>query len=270
LLEDSRKSIYAEVAAYLGGAFIIIAMAFLSAKTWGDAPRAVRVGALGALSVILFITAHFLGNISAMRLRLTSVLSMGSAIAATGSIAFLSNQNGAPWAPFMAGCAIATYSFIKYRHEILHIGAYGYLFFTGFMTLGRFTGIEPDHSVAYPMYWVILASIWIYMASLNMIEQTLGYLIAAATYFLATVFLFGTDHRVTSYIVSLFIIPAMGWLFLRDRKWPLLLGVVAITTVTTGVVVAGTLGASVGALVALLIAGIALISTALIAIRRSK
>lgn len=244
-------------------------MAFLSAKTWGDAPRAVRVGALGALSLALLLTARYLGDKSPMRLRLTSVLSMGSAIAATGSIIFASNQDGAPWAPFLAGCIIATYSFIKYGHEILHIGAYGYLFFTGFMTLGRFTGVEPENSIAYPMYWVILATIWIYMASLSMIDQNLGYLIGAATYFLATVFLFGTDHRITSYLVSLFIIPVMGWLFLRDRKWPLLLGVVAVTTVTTGVVVAGTLGASVGALVALLIAGIALISTALIAIRRS-
>ena len=40
---DSRKSIFAEIAAYLGGAFIVIAMIFLAAKTWGDAPRAVRV-----------------------------------------------------------------------------------------------------------------------------------------------------------------------------------------------------------------------------------
>lgn len=267
---DSRKSIFAEIAAYLGGAFVVIAMIFLAAKTWGDAPRAVRVGSLGALSVLLLITAHFLGKVNAMRLRLTSVLSIAAAISATGSIAFAGDQNGAPWAPFMAGCAIATYSFIKYRHEILHIGAYGYLFLTGFMTLGELTNIEPENSSVYALYWVILASIWIYLSYTRMVDQTLGYLISAATYFLATQFLFGTDHRLVSYSVAVIAAPLMGWLFLRDRRWPLLLGAVAITTFTTGEFVAATLGGSLGALLGLLAAGITLISTSMVAIRRSR
>ena len=267
---DSRKSIFAEIAAYLGGAFIVIAMIFLAAKTWGDAPRAVRVGSLGALSVLLFITSHFLGNVNAMRLRLTSVLSMGSAIAATGSIAFAGDRNGAPWAPFLAGCVIATYSFIRYRHEILQIGAYGYLFLTGFMMLGELTDIEPEDSSVYALYWVILASIWLYMAYLKIIDQTLAYLISAATFFIATQFLFATDHRLVSYGVAIVIAPTMAWLFMRDRRWPLLLGAVAITTFTTGEFVAATLGGSLGALLGLLSAGIALITTSMVAIRKAQ
>lgn len=267
---DSRKSIFAEIAAYLGGAFIIIAMIFLAAKTWGDAPRAVRVASLGVLSVLLFMTAHFLGNVNAMRLRLTSVLSMGSAIAATGSVAFMGDRDGAPWAPFLVGCAIATYSFIRYRHEILQIGSYGYLFLTGFMMLGAFTNNEPEDSPAYAMYWVILAMIWLYLASLKMIDQTLGYLISAATLFIATQFLFGTDHRIWSYIVAVLTAPTLAWLFLRDRRWPLLLGAVAITTLTTGEFVAATLGGSLGALLGLLAAGIALITTSMLAIRKAQ
>lgn len=267
---ETKKSIYSEVAAYLGGAFIVIAMIFLAAKTWGDAPRAVRVGSLGLLSILLFITAHYLGNVNAMRLRLTSVLSMASAISATGSIAFASDRNGAPWAPFMAGCAIATYSFVKYRHEILHIGAYGYLFLTGFMTLGELTNIEPEDSLVYPMYWVILASIWLYIASLRLIDQTLAYLISAATFFLALQFLFATDHRLVTYLLAAVIAPLLGWLYMRDRRWPLLLGAIVITTITTGEFVAATLGGSLGALLGLLAAGIALISTSLVAIRRSR
>ncbi len=267
---ESRKSIFAEIAAYLGGAFIIIAVIFLTAKSWADAPTAVRAGALGLLSLLLLTVAHFLGDKNPMRLRLTSVLSMGSAFSATGAFVYLSNQNGAPWAPFSAGCVIALYSFIKYRHEILHIGAYGYLFFTGFMILGRFVGPEPDQSPIYFLYWVILASVWFYIAWIKMIDQTLGYLIIAATYFLATQFLFGTDERVFSYLVAVIVVPAMAWVFLQDRRWPLLLGGVAITTFTTGEFVAATLGGSLGALLGLLTAGIALISTSLVAIRRSR
>ena len=267
---QSRKSIFAEIAAYLGGAFIVIAMIFLAAKTWGDAPRAVRVGSLGALSLFLFITSYFLGNVNAMRLRLTSVLSMGSAIAATGSMAFASDQNGAPWLPFLVGCSIATYSFIRYRHEILHIGAYGYLFITGFMILGEITDIDPENTPVYAIYWVILASIWMYMAFHKMIDQTLAYLISAATFFIATQFLFASNHRLISYVVAIVIAPTMAWLFLRDRRWPLLLGAVTITTFTTGEFVAATLGGSLGALLGLLTAGFALITTSMLAIRRAQ
>lgn len=267
---DSRKSIFAEIAAYLGGAFTLIAVGFLTAKSWDDAPLAVRAGSLALLSLILIVTSHFLGAVNPMRLRLTSVLSMGAAFSATGSTIYISNTDGAPWTPLLVGCVIALYSFIKFRHEILHIGAYGYLFITGFMILGRFSGFEPDQSPVFFLYWVILASIWFYLSWTKMVDQTLGYLIVAATYFLATQFLFGTDERVISYLVSLIAAPLMAWIFIQDRRWPLLLGSVAITTFATGEFVAATLGGSLGALLGLLSAGIALISTSLVAIRRSR
>lgn len=267
---ESRKGIFAEIAAYLGGAFVVIAMIFLAAKSWDDAPRAVRVASLGALSAVLLITSYFLGNVNAMRLRLTSVLSMGAAIAATGSAGIAFDRDGAPWAPLAAGCVIATYSFIRYRHEILHIGAYGYLFLTGFMAIGELTNNEPEDSTVYAMYWVILASIWLYISYTRMIDQSLGYLISAATFFISTQFLFATNHRLISYSVAIVVAPTMAWLFLRDRRWPLLFGAVVITTFTAGEFVAATLGGSLGALLGLLAAGITLISTSMVAIRRSR
>jgi uncharacterized membrane protein len=268
---QNSKSIYSEIAAYLGGAFVVTAMLFLAAQNWQDAPRPVRVGSLATVSILLLVISHFLSDINAMRLRLTSVLSMAAAISATAAIAFsYESGNSAPWAPFLAGCTIATYSFIRYRHEILQIGAYGYLFITGLMVLGEVTDIEPEASSAYAMYWVILASIWMYIAFLKMIDQTLAYLISAATFFIATQFLFVTDHRLVSYLVSLAVVPTLGWLYLRERRWPLLFGAVTITTFTTGEFVAATLGGSLGALLGLLTAGIALITTSMLAIRKAQ
>jgi hypothetical protein len=267
---DSRKSIAAEIAAYLGGAFILIAMIFLAAKTWGDAPRAIRVSSLALLSLGLLIVARFLGSVNAMRLRLTSVLSMGAAISATGSIGFLTSKDGAPWAPLLVGAVISTYSFVKYQHEILHIGAYGYLFVTGLMVLGAITNVEPEDSFIYPMYWIILASIWLYASSLSLIDRTLGYLMSGATIFISLQFLFSTDHRVLTYLFALISAPLFISLFLRDRSWPLLLGAVLITTATIGEFVAATLGGSIGALLGLLAAGITLITTSLLAIRKAQ
>lgn len=246
-------------------------MIFLAAKTWDEAPRAVRVGSMAVLSILLFTISHFLSNVNAMRLRLTSVLSMGSAISATAAIAFsYESGNSAPWGPFLAGCTIATYSFIRYRHEILQIGSYGYLFITGFMVLGAVTNIEPEDNIIYPMYWVILGSIWLYISFLKIIDQTLGYLISAATFFIATQFLFATDHRLVSYLIALTAAPTLAYLFFRDHRWPLLLGAVVTTTFTAGEFVAATLGGSLGALLGLLTAGIALITTSMVAIRKAQ
>lgn len=267
---DSRKSIFAEIAAYLGGAFISIATIFLVANIWDESPRALRVGALSVLAILLFVTATLLGNVTAMRLRLTSVLSLGSAIAATAATGFAFDFDGAPSLPLSVGAVISLYAFIKYKHEILHVGTYVYLFVTGLMILGSITNIEPEDSVVYPLYWIILASIWLYLSWTRMINQTLGYLISAATYFLASQFLFLSDERLFSYIATLLIAPLLAWIFLQDRRWPLLLGAVLTTTFTTGEFVAATLGGSLGALLGLLAAGIALITTSMVAIRKSR
>lgn len=267
---QSRKSIFSEIAAYLGGAFILIATILLAGDYWQDAPRFIRVGSLGLISILLAVIAIFLGNLNAMRLRLASVLLMGSAIAATGSIALTTEMNGAPWAPFSIGAAISLAAFIKYKHEILHLGAYGYLFISGLMILGEITGNEPEVDSVYAIYWVILAAIWLYLSWSRMVDQTLGYLISAATFFLATQFLFLSDHRPISYLVAIVVIPTLAWIYLQDRRWPLLLGAVAMTTFTTGEFVGATLGGSLGALLGLMAAGIALITSSILAIRKAQ
>lgn len=267
---DSRKSIFAEIAAYLGGAFISIATLFLAADIWDEAPRAIRVGALAALAIILFLLAYLLGNVTAMRLRLTSVLSLGSAIAAAAATGFAIDFDGAPSLPLAVGTVISLYAFIKYKHEILHVGTYGFLFIAGALILGSITDIDTSNSGIYPVYWIILASIWLYLSWSRLISQTLGYFISAATLFFATQFLFITDHRFFSYLATLIIAPVLAWFFLQDRRWPLLLGAVLTTTFTTGEFVAATLGGSLGALLGLLAAGIALITTSMVAIRKSR
>lgn len=265
---QSRSGVFAEIAIYLGGAFLLISTVLLSADKWQDSPMAVRTGSLGALAIALAALAYALGNRSAMRLRLTSVLSMGSAIAATGAVALGTKMDDAPWLPFSVGTAIALYSFIKYRHEILHIGSYGYLFITGLMVLGKVTNIEPEDSPVYAIYWIILASIWLYLSYTSMIDPLLGYLIASATYFLSAQFLYLSSHHLLSYLISIAASSTLAWIFLQDRRWPLLLGAVALITFAVGFFVSDTLGGSLGALLGLFAAGIALITSSLLAMRK--
>lgn len=265
---QSRKSVFAEIAIYLGGIFVLFSTVLIAADKWQDSPAIFRTGSLGTLSIVLFTLAHIIGDRSAMRLRLTSVLSMVSALAATGAVALFAKIDGAPWLPFTVGAVIALYSFIRYRHEIVHIGAYGYLFITGFMVIGIISGNEPEDSFIYPMYWVVLGFIWLYLSFSKTVEPLLGYLISMATLFLASQFLFATSSHLLSYCVSIAASIASAWIFLRDRRWPLLVGAVAITTFAVGEFVAETLGGSTGALVGLFAAGVALISSSLFALRK--
>ena len=265
---ESRISVFAEIAIYLGGTFVLFATTLIAGSKWQQSPLFIRTGLLVALSVGLATLAIFLGDKSAMRLRLTSVLSMGSALAATGAVAILLNIKGAPWLPFSVGTAIALFFFIRHQHEILHIGTFGYLFITGLLILGTITNSDPVDSIVYACYWTILASIWLYLSITKMIEPLLGYLISAATLFLAAQFLFVTDNHFISYLVSVAAAVSLGWIFLLERRWPLMLGVVAITTFTVGEFVGSTLGGSLGALIGLFAAGVALISTSLFTMRK--
>ena len=265
---DSKRSIFAEIAAYLGGAFIFISVATLASTKWSELSNLLKFSSLALTSILLAVIALALNGRNPMLLRLTSVLFLGSALSATASVAVAYQSNSAPWAAFLAGCIISVAAFIRYRSEILHIGAYGYLFLTGFMILGAVLNIEPDHSVLYPLWWVALASIWIYFSFNRNVDVALGYLMSVATIFLATQFMFLTDHHIYSYLVAIVAATTLTFIFMIDRSWPLLAGAVAITTFTTGEFVAATLGGSLGALIGLLTAGIALITRSLLAIKR--
>lgn len=267
---DSRKSVFAEIAAYLGGAFVFIAVVVLASQRWQDASPLVKFSTLAITSALLAIIGISLNGRTPMLLRLTSVLMMASAISMTAAIALGYQHNEAPWLPFIAGCIIAIASLIKYRSEILQIGGYAYLFFTGFMIIGKFLGTEPDQSPVYPLWWIALASIWIYLSHNRYVDTTLGYLMSAATIFIAVQFLFGTNFHIYSYLVSIVASILMTLIFFIDHRWPLLVGAVALTTFTVGEFVASTLGGSLGALLGLLAAGIALITGSLLAIKKLR
>lgn len=267
---DSRKSVFAEIAAYLGGAFVLIALASLASQRWEDSSALIKFSALAGTAAVLLTVALILNGRTPMKLRLTSVLAMTSALLTTAAVAVAYEFDSAPWLAFTSGTLIALPMFIKYRHEILHIGAYGYLFLTGFMTLGSFLKAEPDENPIYPLYWALLSSLWIYLSYKKKVESMLGYLMSIASMFLAIQFLYLSGHHVLSYLVSIASSITVTYIFFSDRRWPLLVGAVAMTTFTVGEFVGDTLGGSLGALIGLLAAGIALITTSLLAIKKLR
>lgn len=266
---QSHRSIAAEIGGYLGGAFVFLSVAFFTAKQWDSFPGIVRTSLFAVLSIVLMITSQTLGTSTSVRQRLASVLAMGSAISATGAVAVWQELNDIPFIPFLCGAVIATTAFYFNRHEILHIGSYGYLFITSIMS-ARY--LLPQNDNGGPNWRIsliltVLASIWLLLAYRNVIQKLLGYLASVATLFIAVQFLFLSNHRLLSYLLAIISVALTSRLFIAERSWPLLVGAVAITTFTTGEFIAATLGGSLGALLGLFAAGIALITSSLLALR---
>jgi hypothetical protein len=92
--------------------------------------------------------------------------------------------------------------------------------------------------------------------------------LASATLFISIQFLFLTDNRLASYLLAITTVLGLARLFMVERSWPLLVGAITITTFSVGEFVAATLGGSLGALLGLFTAGLALITSSLVALRK--
>ncbi len=266
---DSQRSIFAEIGGYLGGSFIVISALFFTANWWDELSGITRTLIFAVLSLILSVIALNLGDTSPVRQRLSSVLAMAAAVSATSSVIVYQELNDVPFFAFLTGALLASYFFFQNRHEILHIGTYGYLFFTIFTLVIFIYGDSNDGpQPLLAVVWSLLAAVWIYLSSKGFIQKLLGYLLASATLFISIQFLFLTDNRLASYLLAITTVLGLARLFMVERSWPLLVGAITITTFSVGEFVAATLGGSLGALLGLFTAGLALITSSLVALRK--
>ncbi|CAN2220744.1 Domain of unknown function DUF2157 [Candidatus Nanopelagicaceae bacterium] len=268
-LPESRKSIFAEIGGYLGGAFIAVAVLTFIIQRFDEVSTPVKSGIFAALAVTLAGISYALGTTSPVRARLASVLAAGSGIATTGSVAIFLDMDRAPLTAFAAGTAVVCTFFYRNRTELLHLASYGFLFITFLMASATITQ-DRDDAAAFglaSLFWIALGSIWLYVINRGLVHKTLGYLLAAATLFIAIQAQFVRDLHLASYVTATLVVIVLVRIFLRERSWPLLAGAVTIATFSVGEFVAETLGGSLGAIAGLFAAGVALIVSSLYAIR---
>lgn len=266
---ESRKSIFAELGGYLGGAFIAIAVITFIAQRFDEVSTPVKGGLTAALAIALAAISYSLGTTSPVRARLASVLATGSAIAITGSLAIFFDTNRAPLLPFAAGSAVICFFFYRNRTELLHIASFGFLFITFVMasaTIMRNRDDAASFALA-SIFWIALAAIWIFLTDRGFVHKLLGYLLSSGTLFIATQTQYLRDLHLVSYLTAIAVLLVLMRIFLRERSWPLLAGAVTIATFSVGEFVAETLGGSLGAIAGLFAAGVALIISSLYAIR---
>jgi uncharacterized membrane protein len=86
---DSRTSVLAEIAGYVGGAFLVIAIAIITASKWEVFSQWQRAVLFGAIAVILFGLGLFVGSATTVKSRLSGVLYGFSAASTTATIVII-------------------------------------------------------------------------------------------------------------------------------------------------------------------------------------
>lgn len=267
---DSRKSVLAEIAGYLGGAFVVIAVTIVTARQWEAFTQLQRGILFGALAIALFALALFVGTSTAVKSRLAGLLFGLSAASTTGTLAIFDPNRDAPTIAFLAGSAIALTGYYFVQTFVGHIVLFGYIFIAGIMALSDLMPDGAGMAIYLGAYFLVLGGAWTFFAFRKYVDTLLGYIFGGATLFIATQVLFIDAEHWLSYLSMIAVAGATAWLYLRVHSWPLVLTAVVTTTVGVGEFVAETLGGSVGSALGLFAAGAALVTSSLLALRNKR
>jgi hypothetical protein len=267
---DSRKSVLAEIAGYLGGAFVVIAVTIVTARQWVAFTELQRGILFGALAIALFALGTFVGTSTAVKSRLAGLLFGLAAASTTGTLAIFDPNRDAPTIAFLAGTAIALLGYYIVQTFVGHVVLYGYIFVTGIMALSDLIPDGASMSLFIGGYFLLLGGAWVYFTYRKYLDGILGYFFGGGTLFIATQVLFIQSEHLISYLSMVAVAGATAWLYLRVHAWPLVLTAVLTTTVGVGEFVAETLGGSLGAALGLFAAGTALVTSSLLALRNKR
>ena len=267
---DSRKSVLAEIAGYLGGAFVVIAVTIVTARQWVAFTELQRGILFGALAIALFALGTFVGTSTAVKSRLAGLLFGLAAASTTGTVAIFDPNRSTPTIAFLAGTAIALVGYYMVKTFVGHVILYGYIFITGIMALSDLIPDGAGMQLFVGGYFLALGGAWVYFTYRKYLDGILGYFFGGGTLFIATQVLFIQSAHLISYLSMVAVAGATAWLYLRVHAWPLVLTAVLTTTVGVGEFVAETLGGSLGAALGLFAAGTALVTSSLLALRNKR
>jgi len=267
---DSRKSVLAEIAGYLGGAFVVIAVTIVTARQWVAFTELQRGILFGALAIALFALGTFVGTSTAVKSRLAGLLFGLAAGSTTGTVAIFDPNRSTPTISFLAGTAVAMIGYYIVKTFVGHVVLFGYIFITGIMALSDLIPDGAAMSLFVGGYLLALGGAWVYFSYRTYLDGILGYFFGGGTLFIGTQVLFFQTERLISYLSMVAVAGATAWLYLRVHAWPLVLTAVLTTTVGVGEFVAQTLGGSLGAALGLFAAGAALVTSSLLALRNKR
>jgi MFS family permease len=267
---DSRTSVLAEIAGYVGGAFLVIAIAIITASKWEVFSQWQRAVLFGAIAVILFGLGLFVGSATTVKSRLSGVLYGFSAASTTATIVIIQSTNNEPTLAFLGGTAIALIGFYLVQSFVGHAVLFGFIFIAGIMAISDLSPQGSETAMFVALYFLLLGTGWLALTYFKYVDEFLGYIFGGGTLFIATQIFFIDSERLISYLLMIYVAALTTWLYLRVNRWPIILTAVLTTTVGVGEFVASTLGGSLGSALGLFAAGVALVTSSLLALRNKR
>ena len=266
---DSRRSILAEIGAYLGGAFTAIAVVIILSTQWEKFTKVGQVSIFVALALLLGFIAHRLNYAKGAQRRVAGLLFPASAVSTIAAIGTIFGNDGPYSLAFLAGSLVALYGYLRVQTPVSHIALYISLFITIVTANEQIFHSRFDFPLV--ISWLALASVWLWLTvRLTLQEDRWGYVLSMGTYFISAQYLQVQNEKLLSYLLSMLTTAIGIWLYLQTRKWPLLVGALAIATVGVGTFIVETFNGALGAALALLFGGLILIGGSLWAFRKER
>ncbi len=280
------KRRFAELAGYVGGAFIVSAAAILSASRWSTLGEGQQVALLGGVAVLLAVAGLAVGGLGAgltairagadpVRRRLAGVLLVGAAAAAAGAVGLQLTYRTESFSTLPPAVGFGTLAVVALLGYLVAPTVVGQVAVAVGLTVMVPTGLEHAGGagtvpvgllwLALGVGWLVLAErgVWREAGSARVVGCVLALLGAQAP-------AFDYDDRWVGYLLLGLVAAAAYTAYVTRTAWPYLAtGVVAVTLAVPQALLDWTDGA-VGPAGVLLASGVTLLGASLLGLRLRK
>jgi hypothetical protein len=267
--KQSRKSVGAEIAGYIGGIFTSLAVILILSNQWNDLTKNGQTAILLILTLLLGGIATKISYANLAMRRLAGLLYVAASISLTASAGMLIGSSENPSPAFLIGTGMCLVGYMRVKTVIGNLALFGFAFIAGGVLIVDLLGASP--SLALITYWLSFSIFWGVLTLRAAFPEILwAYASAIGGLFFTSQYALFTDHHLLSYALS-FLTAGVGiWLYLDVRAWPLLIGGILAATFGVGEFVSGTLGGSMGPVIGLMSSGLALIVASLYAFKKLR
>lgn len=279
------RRVLAEVAGYVGAAFVVAAVAVFVAPRWLDMALGTRLGLLAGTAVVLTAAGLVLvaggggprrvrAPEGAVRRRLASVLLTGASVAgAAAVVVWLTDwaEQGAssrdPYIGFGGFLTLAVLAAVGYAVAPTLVGQAAVAVGATLASISVWEVVDDTTSLEVGLTVLLLGAAWLVLAEARVWREQLPARLFGSVLMLAGAQIPLADHAAWAYVITA-AVGAVGFvLYAALRAWPYLaLGVVAVTLAVPEALLDWTTG-SLGTAVALLGAGVTLLVTSLVGLR---
>ena len=268
----------AEIAGYVGAAFVVGAAWLFLSQTWDDLGLAGQVGLLLGSAVVLAVAGLLLARaagtdaLADMRGRLASVLLVGAGACAAFGVGILLVEQGGNdelgiLLAALTGLVVVLAGYALLPSPVAQVAAAAAAFV---MVPSGLAALPSDSASSIPMGLTVLGlgAVWLLLAERRVWrELTTGRIVGCVLAFVGAQTPIFDEHAWVAYVATAALGATAFWLYVVTRGWPYLAtGVVAVTVAVPEALYDWASG-SLGAAGVLLATGVTLLVTALAGLR---